>query len=1108
MKIIVRLLILCLVLILGTAALGPMIASTDWGKSVFFVLAKSATGYRMQADMLHLSWLDSQEIAGLQVFDKNGKEIFSCDDMRSDAGLWQIAVRKDLGNTSLKAPKAVIETGMGKIAAVSRQAGFSPAVAFNGIPISAYAGNVKVQGGQVAFLTDGLDPIVFQEIEADLQMAVQRAASVSLSGVTVQGSQKGSFDIQGKWDGKELSFNANAASFPVRGLDQIAALSQPKMRGLLLEGIGASLDFSLSLQCSESSVAASLDAKSPLFSASLKTATAQEIVTLAAPAVFQFRGTPAFVQKIAGFTPSQGVDASLQISSLRMPLADREAFSFQAVFACSRIGEIEPFSLSVSSDNFKEGQLTATLKSPQLSMTGAIFSLKEGSVLQKPVVLSGIVEGTLSALTVPQDWEKSTLEGSFTFKLPELAEPLQAKVSANTLENISLRLENKMGYADLVGALRDKASKFVLKQPATGSLALAQLPAPLPPLFDSPATLSFRIEPFSAPLSGGLKNLSLQGKVETAHLPIRETPVQNFSAAFQMKGMTGSAQLKGSVGSGSMNISAALQPEMAVTASGSLQNIPTRFFEVVSGTDRLVSTMGPSITGSFDGLSTQTEQTLSLKCDTSLLQANLSLKASDGAVRLLKPGSVSYTLTPEAYAAWNPQSPFVLKSSANMKLSLSAMTWPAAIGPNTIPSLVFDPAKVQMQGSLAVPEISFADKTIGTTASLTGLSATLKQQGEALVFDLTAGAKPQGTIKAHGSYSHAAQGIALNADISQFPTAALDMLTQNQWSLAALFGPVLNASSALQLQNLSGPVKLSINSPSSRASLDGKLANGVLFLNDTLHAQLAMTPEVSRLILKDANPLSITAIRAGAPLTIEVPARGFMLPVHPVVKSQIQVPNMRIELGQIYCENRGNLSTTLGLLKLGDLSKEKTLKLWFTPIDLQIKNGIVDCERTDILVADAYHICTWGKVDLVKDYVDMVLGLTASCLQKAFGVKGLPEDYVLQIPMRGPAGKVEIETGGATAKVTALLLWQQRSLAGSFGGGAAGTIFGKVLEGIGSLPDIDAKAPPPKRPFPWEKSGSGEPRSKRKKTSEAEEKKKKAFRADEKPLKQILKMLR
>jgi hypothetical protein len=65
---------------------------------------------------------------------------------------------------------------------------------------------------------------------------------------------------------------------------------------------------------------------------------------------------------------------------------------------------------------------------------------------------------------------------------------------------------------------------------------------------------------------------------------------------------------------------------------------------------------------------------------------------------------------------------------------------------------------------------------------------------------------------------------------------------------------------------------------------------------------------------------------------------------------------------------------------------------------------------------------------------------------------------------------VKINTGKATAKIAALLLWQQKDLSGAFGKGSGGAALGKFLNKIGPLPDGNSKAPPAKKPFPWDSS--------------------------------------
>jgi hypothetical protein len=57
-----------------------------------------------------------------------------------------------------------------------------------------------------------------------------------------------------------------------------------------------------------------------------------------------------------------------------------------------------------------------------------------------------------------------------------------------------------------------------------------------------------------------------------------------------------------------------------------------------------------------------------------------------------------------------------------------------------------------------------------------------------------------------------------------------------------------------------------------------------------------------------------------------------------------------------------------------------------------------------------------------------------------------------------------------------------------------------MLDALGILPDKDASAPPAKRPFPWEKD--------KKSSQNEQEYKKKPIKSTDKPLKQLLKMIR
>ncbi len=46
------------------------------------------------------------------------------------------------------------------------------------------------------------------------------------------------------------------------------------------------------------------------------------------------------------------------------------------------------------------------------------------------------------------------------------------------------------------------------------------------------------------------------------------------------------------------------------------------------------------------------------------------------------------------------------------------------------------------------------------------------------------------------------------------------------------------------------------------------------------------------------------------------------------------------------------------------------------------------------------HVIMWGQVDTVNNVLDMTLGIPADTLA-AIGIKTLPSDYVLPVPVKG-----------------------------------------------------------------------------------------------------------
>lgn len=316
--------------------------------------------------------------------------------------------------------------------------------------------------------------------------------------------------------------------------------------------------------------------------------------------------------------------------------------------------------------------------------------------------------------------------------------------------------------------------------------------------------------------------------------------------------------------------------------------------------------------------------------------------------------------------------------------------------------------------------------------------------------------------------------LSSNTEITfaHFPAPLLDSLASvlgmKHPPFEALLGAEIEGSGTLSIEHATGPITLDLSSKSARISLAGKLHAAEFVLSKPLRIRTDVTPELSNYIVNTLNPLSLTSLSSTRPISLEISHEGFFFPLSPFNLSGVNIPKIHLEVGEISSQNEGTLNIAVGLLKSIQLSKEKELKVWFAPLDATLQRGILTLQRTEILLSRMFEIALWGDIDVVNDNVSMTLGLTAQALKKAFGIKDLPKNYVLHIPLKGTMNTVKIDKGTATKKIAALMIWQQKSLAGGLAGGFGGALAGKFIDKLGLLPDQKAYTPPPQRPFPWE----------------------------------------
>ncbi len=292
----------------------------------------------------------------------------------------------------------------------------------------------------------------------------------------------------------------------------------------------------------------------------------------------------------------------------------------------------------------------------------------------------------------------------------------------------------------------------------------------------------------------------------------------------------------------------------------------------------------------------------------------------------------------------------------------------------------------------------------------------------------------------------------LQIDVKEFPLAVIGH------KLDKLLGPTLDLNGTVSLEKGIGYIDLTINAANLNTRIQGNLTDHSITLQEPLLAAIRLTPEMSALILKDANPLFLTGLSAQNQINLRIEPKNFYFPL-PYSLNTLSVGEATLDLGQVQCQNGDSLRAIISILKAERLSDASQMNAWFTPVTFSIHRGVLQAGRMDTLLADSIHICTWGNINLTQDEIDMYLGLPADTLQQSFGIKNLPANYVVKVKIQGTTKKPEIVKGPAIAKIAALVAAGQIPKKGFFGG----------LAELISTPKEEKDVPAAKRPFPWEK---------------------------------------
>ncbi len=297
--------------------------------------------------------------------------------------------------------------------------------------------------------------------------------------------------------------------------------------------------------------------------------------------------------------------------------------------------------------------------------------------------------------------------------------------------------------------------------------------------------------------------------------------------------------------------------------------------------------------------------------------------------------------------------------------------------------------------------------------------------------------------------------ISVTGDVNAFPTLALARFLAVE-GLEEILGTSFSLKGFATMQGGKGSCDLSFHSPNADAQIRGNLNENLFTLSDPLRGTVKLTPFLAEKILDGVNPLFVTGVSAEKPIQFRIETTKFRLFLDkPFRWTNLQIGSGMIDVGKIRCSNGSTLGSFIGMLKGSPLVKTKEMDVWFTPLFFKLENGVLQTGRMDALAAKSVRFCTWGNVDLAKDKLDMILGLTAETLKRVFGLKLVTEEYVLKIPITGTIQSPKLAVASGAAKIAALVAAEH------------------VPKGAGGLLNLflqpESDVPKANRPFPWER---------------------------------------
>lgn len=567
----------------------------------------------------------------------------------------------------------------------------------------------------------------------------------------------------------------------------------------------------------------------------------------------------------------------------------------------------------------------------------------------------------------------------------------------------------------------------------------------------------------------GMHTIDVTAKTESlsiaAQNDTKQTMLEDVMVVTESKG--GSYAVTGSLladsGRGSLKFE---QTGDLLKAQFTMKHIPTKLIDALTQ-EKYSALLGETVNASGSFMGKSQLETANIHFAAPLASGKGSIAKKQGEYVLTEPSNVLFRLSPEGFGALFKNHSLTLTEPANISMDVRAFS--AQQGEGFFPTIDTITNPSSLDARLSCPSFTFVDTSSATPFALKSLTSSVNKESEDTPLRLQAQADVSngGSLRVSGMLQHFLQDdstfslkradVDLAVDITRFPTAIIDVLfsTEESISPSIFLGEVVSMQGDVKVKQGTGTLSLDLQSPHAKSALSARIASDVAYLNKPIHAKLLITKELNTHLFET---MGVTILSLGRPITLDIGDKGFRFPLNNLNISHASIPHGVLDLGQLIASSAGNPEDIATLLERKN--RKQQVHLWFAPMDFSIRQGTLDIGRTEILYDNEYDIAIWGTVDLIDQYVKMILGITGQSLQKAFGLR-VPREYVLRIPFKGPFHSVKLDRARAAATIASLIAKQRAAQSND----TLSNIFGI----IGELADDQSKVPKAKRPFPWEK---------------------------------------